>query len=236
MARTQREDAQVAALLAGLDGSQDRLFRETCAAWVAASPRFRAFLAAYAAKVTKKLHHADGVEGRHDVLLELCAAHRLLLDHRFALDYERYAAAKTRGPDFTVTFKTRTTFNLEVKRLRTSVELGRWANMLCDKLGQMPPSIINVLLIGCDEGAAAAPDVEAAMARLQALAERKDDEFFGHRGLLSPREYLRQLGRLSAIVLIPAWDRATADPLSLWSNPQANHPLPRDLLRALGAL
>ena len=57
------------------------------------------------------------------------------------------------GPDFTVTFKTHTPFNVEVRRIR-SVEMddgdpeartGKLMAVLCDKVRQMPPSIINLL-------------------------------------------------------------------------------------------
>ena len=238
MARTQREGEQVAALLAGLDQAGDQSLRDVCASWAAASPRFRTFLAEHATKIARKLRTAEGAEGRRDVLLELYAAHRLLLDRRVTLEYERYAADKTRGPDFTATFKTHTPFNVEVRRLRgaNAGDFGRWASVIGDKLRQMPPSIVNVLLLGRDGGSAPADlDVAEAMARLRALAERKDDEFFARRGLPSAKEYLRLLQRLSAIVLIAGWERADAGTASLWMNVQAKHPLSHDLHQALAS-
>lgn len=237
MARTQREGAQVAALLAELDAAEDQPLRAACAGWAATSPRFRTFLADQATKIARKLRTAEGIEGRRDVLLELYAAHRLLLNRSITLEYERYAADKTRGPDFTATFKTHTPFNVEVRRLRgaNSGEFGRWANVIGDKLRQMPPSIANVLLAGCDAGLTPALDVAEAMARLRALAERRDDEFFARRGLPTAKDYLRQLQRLSAIVLIAGWEgmSETGGMALLWTNAQARHPLPHDLSQAL---
>jgi hypothetical protein len=235
MAREQRESAQVAALLAGLADDADQPLRAACAGWAAASPQFRTFLAAHATKIARKLRTADGAAGRSDVVLELFAAHWLLLDRRITLEYERYAADKTRGPDFTATFKTRTPFNVEVKRLRGAdpADFGRWANVICAKLRQLPPSIANVVFIGCDDAPPTALDVAALMARLRALAERKDDEFFARRGLQDAAEYLRQLQRLSATILIVGWMRSDGGAASLWGNPQAKHPLPRDLYNAL---
>lgn len=237
MARAQREGAQVAELLAALEGAEDRPLREACAAWAAASPRFRTFLAEHTTKVARKLRTAEGIQGRHDVVLELYAAYRVLLDRRLTLEYERYAADKTRGPDFTVTFKTHTPFNVEVRRLRgaNAGDFGRWASVLCDKLRQMPPSIANVLLIGCDSDSDLAPtlDIAAAMTRLQALAERRDDEFFARRGFPTAKDYLRQLQRLSAIVSVASWERAEGGVASQWPNPQAKHRLPPELRQAL---
>ncbi|HEX6800729.1 MAG TPA: hypothetical protein VF116_23655 [Ktedonobacterales bacterium] len=235
MARAQREAEQVAALLADLDAAEDQTLREACARWAAVSPRFRSFLAEHATKIARKLRTAEGIEGRRDVLLELYAAHRLLLERSITLEYERYAADKTRGPDFTATFKTHTPFNVEVRRLRgaTGGDFGRWASVIGDKLRQMPPSIANVLLVGCDANLALALDVAEAMARLRALAERRDDEFFARRGFAAAKDYLRQLQRLSAIVLIAGWEGALAGTASLWPNAQARHPLPHDLSQAL---
>jgi hypothetical protein len=235
MARAQRESAQVAELLATLDRAEDAALREACTGWTAASPRFRMFLAEHANKIARKLRTAQGAEGRRDVLLELYAAHRLLLDRRITLEYERYAADKARGPDFTATFRTRTPFNVEVRRLRgaNAGDLGRWVNVLCDKLRQMPPSIANVLLMGHDADLTVPLDVGEAMTRLRALAERKDDEFFARRGLEGAKDYLRQLQRLSAIVLVTGWECADGGAAALWLNPAAKHPLPHDLKQAL---
>lgn len=235
MAREQQESTQVAELLAALGGTESQLVRDACATWVAASPRFRTFLAQHHTKIAKKLRVANGDEGRRDFLLELYAAHRLLLDRRFTLEYEKYTAGKVRGPDFSLMFKTRTPFNVEVKRLRaaTAGDFDRWTRVIIDKLGQMPPSIINVLLIGCDAGAAPDFDVARMMARLWSRAERKDDEFFTKRGLLGAKDYLRQLQRLSAVLRVVGWECADSGVSSLWVNPQARHPLPADLLRAL---
>lgn len=235
MARTQREAEQVAALLAELDAAEDQTLREACVRWAAASPRFRAFLAEYATKIARKLRTAEGAEGRRDVLLELYTAHRLLLDRRITLEYERYAADKTRGPDFTATFKTHTPFNVEVRRLRgaNGGDFGRWASVIGDKLRQMPPSITNVLLIGCDANLAPALDAAEAMAHLRMLAERHHDDFFARRGFDTSKDYLRQLQRLSAIVLISRWEGASGAAASLWPNAQAKHPLPHDLSLAL---
>ena len=235
MAREQRESAQVASLLAELDAAEDQPLREACSGWATTSPRFRTFLAEHATKIARKLRTAEGIEGRRDVLLELYAAHRLLLDRSITLEYERYAAGKTRGPDFTATFKTHTLFNVEVRRLRgtNAGDFGRWASVIGDKLRQMPPSIANVLLAGCDADLAPTLDVAAAMARLRALAERHDDDFFARRGLPGAKDYLRQLQRLSAIVLISGWEGTSGGAASLWLNAQAKHPLPHDFSQAL---
>jgi hypothetical protein len=215
-------------LYAYLFGAATHALSARCAAWMAASPRFRAFVADHRDKIRRKVRSIRDDEGLSDLQLELDTAYRLLQERRFTLAYEQYLAGKTRGPDFTVTFKTRARFNVEVKRLRSSPQPGRWADVICDKLDQLPPSIANVLLVATDADTGDAFDVAHAMAELRAVAERKDDDFFARRGLAGARDYLRRSQRLSAVVYRLAWSTVEARSL-LWINPQAKHPLPHGL-------
>lgn len=220
-----------------------REMRDGCARWCAVSPRFAAFLEMYRDKIRKKLRSVANDEGLRDLRAELLTAACLLSERSFTLDYEKYAANKTRGPDFTVMFKTHIPFNVEVKRIRGQAHPGKWADVLCDKLRQLPPSVSNVLVIfgtsaGLREGGQGAPfDVGAAMAQLRAAADRKDEAFFTRRGLEGARDFLRQLPKLSAVV-VRGSEGTAADglaPLALasWVNPQARHPLAPDLRNAL---
>ena len=80
--------------------------------WLRGSRRFAAFAETYRGKIRAKLRHAQDADGLRDVRAELEVAALLLGEERFAIEYEKYAAAKQRGPDFTVTFKTHTPFNV----------------------------------------------------------------------------------------------------------------------------
>lgn len=216
--------------------------RDCCAEWCAASPRFAAFLEMYREKIRKKLRSVtdragsmDG-EGQRDLRAELLTAACLLSERTFTLAYETYAAAKTRGPDFSLLYKSHTAFNVEVKRIRGHVQPGKWADVLCDKLQQLPPSVSNVLVIYGEpvgDGQDAPFKAGAAMAELRSAAERKDDAVFTRRGLQGARDYLRQLPKLSMVVLRIESDSGGAAPLASWLNPQARHPLSPDLRRAL---
>ncbi len=204
--------------------------------WLRQSRRFQAFATVYRAKIRAKLRNARDDNSLQDVRAELAAAALLLREERFTLEYETYAAARQRGPDFTVTFKTHTRFNVEVRRLR-SVELddgdsaARLMAVLLDKVGQMPPSIVNLLWLIAD-----APTTEADLIRatttLRQLAERKSEEFFTRRGFDSAADYLSRYRRLSGVIL------PQSEELTIWLNPLARHPAPPDMvtvLRRLGA-
>src|SRR6476469_4658425 len=81
--------------------------------WMAASPRFKLFDMTYRDKIRKKALAARDPEAAQDLYAELATAYRLLEEPRFAVEYEPYAAEKTRGPDFAVIFRTHIRFNVE---------------------------------------------------------------------------------------------------------------------------
>ncbi len=217
-------------------------FAAPLAGWLDAAPPFKSFVETHRDKIRKKVRGVRDVETGRDLLAELAAAYWLLQERRFTLDYEYYNAGGGRGPDFSVTFRTHVHFNVEVTRLRgSSAEApadggGRQTkivNTLCAKLGQMPPSVINVLLLVGSDTADAAADVAAAIQLLGDRATHKDDPFFTRRGFTGTRDFQRQYSRLSAILFRPFAASGPPAPATLWANPQARHPLPADLLALL---
>jgi hypothetical protein len=204
------------------------------AAWLA-SPRFRAFAETYRDKIRKKARGVRDDEGLRDLSFELGIALRLLEERRFTVEYESYGVTK-RAPDFRVTFRTQVRFNVEVRRLRpapasdASADQARLVRAICDKLGQLPPAMINVVVFGAG-GASPADALARAMLWLQGRAANKDDLVFQQRGFTGARDFLRHNQRLSGALLL-AGDPGASE-ASLWRNPQARHPLPADLARAL---
>lgn len=200
------------------------------AAWLA-SPWFRAFAETYRDKIRKKVRSVRDDEGRRDLSFELRIALRLLEERRFTVEYESYGVTK-RAPDFRVTFRTNVRFNVEVRRLRSATafdataDQARLIRAVCDKLGQLPPAMINVLVFGAD-GASSADAIARAMLWLQDRAANKDDVVFQQRGFTGARDFLRNDQRLSGALWLAGSEA------SLWRNPHARHPLPADLARAL---
>ncbi len=221
-------------LLASVFGDETHALREACAGWIASSRLFREFLEANAGKIRKKARQAGDAESLRDIQLELDTAYRLLAERRVALAYERYLSDKTRGPDFTVTFKGHVVFNVEVRRLRAPVPAGKLGEVIAEKLHQMPPSASNVLLVGVDAGATVELDPATTMKRLILRAEAKQDDYFIQRGWRDARDFLRALQRLSGVMVRSTWDDASSAGSALWLNPQARHPLPPDVQKLLG--
>ena len=222
-------------LIAYLFGEDHSPLAAQVGPWLVASPRFRAFAETYRDKIRKKVRGLRDDEGLRDLAFELAIAVRLLEERRFALEYESYGAGQ-RAPDFRVTFRGRVPFNVEVRRLRPQAPMpdastARLIRAVCDKLGQLPPAMINVLALGAEGASSAAEGLAPAMRRLEDRAAQKDEALFRQRGFKSARDFLRHYRRLSGALWVAGEPGARG--ASLWRNPQARHPLPADLRRAL---
>lgn len=209
-----------------------RELQRQCEGWCMSSPRFSTFAEAHRDKIRKKIRTSNGVEGLRDLHLELDIARRLLSERRLAIIYEAYAAEKMRGPDFTVSYTTRCTFNVEVRRLRRAPALAKWSDALCDKLRQLPPSSTNLVVVGT-EGGTAQFDIDQAMRHMRALAESKDAAFFARSGFTSASDFFRMFYRLSGVMLLSGWETQEQSRLDTWINPQAKHSIAPDVLKAV---
>jgi hypothetical protein len=218
------------------DGKKSVLYPEF-EGWVRDSRRFKAFAVSYRGKIRAKLKNVRDESGMKDLRAELETAVLLLAEARFTLEYEKYAASKQRGPDFTVTFKTHTPFNVEVRRIgaveldngETKAQLIKLMTVLCDKVGQMPSNVVNLLwLVGEREISEA--DVAHAVMTLRQLAERKAEDFFARRGFEGATDFLKQYRRLSGIVLHQSGENV------VWLNALAQHKAPREVVTAIQRL
>jgi hypothetical protein len=203
------------------------------AQWLRASPRFYTFAETYRDKIRKKVRGAADAEGYRDLEAELATAVFLVEERRFVVEYEKHGVGKQREPDFSVTFRTHVLFNVEVTRLRvaptgTAPELSKLTNTLCAKLGQLPPSVINVLALVTDAPVYSADDLAGVLGLLHTRATQTDDDFFLRRGLAGARDFLKLSSRLSAIRL-----SATGAAPILWLPSTPRHPLPPDLTTIL---
>lgn len=224
-------------LLASIfDGKRPALYPEF-EAWVRGSRRYKAFANDYRGKIRTKLKQARDDSGMKDLRAELETAALLLREDRFTLEYEKYASLKQRGPDFTVIFKTHTPFNVEVRRVRTAewedadaeTRIAKLMAVLCDKVKQMPPSIINLLWLTAERDIPEA-DLNQAAVTLRGLAERKVEEFFTRRGFENASDFLKQYSRLGGIVL------HQTEANVVWLNSLAKHKPPPEMVNAIRGL
>jgi hypothetical protein len=224
-------------LIAYLFGADRSALAAEVGSWLVASSRFRMFAETYRDKIRKKARGPRDDESQRDLAFELSIALRLVEERRFVLEYEPYGVGQ-RAPDFRVTFRSRLRFNIEVRRLRRQspttdapADPARIIRAVCDKLGQLRPSMINVLVLGAEGPLTAAGALAPAMLGLQDRAAHKDEVLFRQRGFTGVRDFLRHYQRLSGVL----WLAGEPDALraTLWRNPLARHPLAADLERAL---
>jgi hypothetical protein len=216
--------------LAFIFDAQPHHLTGSLSAWAADSARYAEFLASYRDKIRKKLRVTKDHEAIEDLGLELQIPRWFLRDRRFTLVYEPYAAGKTRGADYAITFRTNFSFNLEstnVRGLNSAAKPGeidqRLIEVITSKLGQMQPRMANVLLIQ-----ASLPLQRGSLDRhlswLTGRAAANDATFFARYQLAKPGEFTRQLKRLTSVIAYSV-DQAS----QLWFNPQPAVSLPPDL-------
>ena len=220
-----------------LDGLEQEL-----RGWCEGRARFEAFLDAHRDKVRKKVRTAGDGEALADVRAELLVAYRLLGERRFEVAFEAYGSGN-RGPDLTATWRGNVKVNVEVTRLRVGsddVDPARLGGVLLGKLRQLPAGAMNVVaLVTASDVRVGVEEVAPAVRLLKGHAERREEVVFTRRGYAGVRDFFGAFLRLSGVMVVgesPVAENAerTADEGALWLNPEARHPLPREMAIALG--
>ena len=198
---------------------------------LAHSPRFVEFGERYRDKIRKKMRSTRDEEGLRDVLCELETAGCLLREPRFEVEYEAYAHTGGRTPDLSVTWRTHTTFHVEVARLRGPAAGGdeRLLDLIAGKLGQMLAGSMNVLVVWASANGAEPPPLEGALKQLQTRAEHNDAHLFRRHRFENRAGFFKYWLRMSAVLLRTDGDGRAA----LWHNKQARQPLAAPIARAL---
>jgi hypothetical protein len=225
-------------LLAYLFDGQTHLMSGELSQWMETSSRFTTFVDTYRDKIRKKIRLASEEEKILDLRSELQVAASLLRDRRLALGYEPYPSTKGRGPDFAVTYRVNTVFNIEVARMRMQedgIDLPRreerFLRILLYKLGQMQPGMPNLLVIHTRQELARLLDLGTLMQEIKSRAERKDPSFYEFSRYANPAAFYKDFLHLSAIVL------GSASPgMQVWVNKQARPALAAEALRLVSSM
>jgi hypothetical protein len=157
---------------------------------------------------------------------------RLLGDRRIDLAFEAYGS-RAAGPDFTVTFRGVTRFNVEVTRRRGAADGPAIVDTAVTKLRQLPPSIANVLVVAVDRPVPL-DEIAAAMRTLRARVDARDPETLARTGAATPRDFYDRFLRLNAVV---AWAEGAEDRPAAWQDRSARVTLePRAVTAVIDAL
>jgi hypothetical protein len=214
------------------------------------SPRFLTFVETYRDKIRKKIRSTPDAEGFRDLWAELEIVWWLLQERRFSVEYEPYNRRTSRGPDFLVAFKTNTTFNVEVTRMRflerkqdspdqplANLDLPylaiRLSEIVGSKLGQMLPGMVNLLVIIADSQAICDLDLDKAMRHLKLRAEQKDPILFARHDFRSASDFFKYYQRFSGLLVRGQEASEPRQCSVLWLNNQAKHIIPANIRTVL---
>lgn len=209
------------------------------AGWMESSSRFVGFVETYRDKIRKKLRVTSDPESLLDILAELELPFRLLADRRIAVAYEPYASIKIRGPDFTVSFRTNLTFNIELSRIHLE-ETGdetadlvrkqeRILRVMLDKLGQMQAGKANLLVIRTRGQVDQLIDLGGLMKSLRARVDGTDPKIFLNSRYAGAAAFYKDFQHLSGNIL---WTTSG----QFWENKQSKFRLPENVVGLVSAL
>lgn len=209
--------------------------------WLTASRRFRAFAESYQTKICAKLRTAGGEATLQDLLFELTIARWFLQEKRLQVAYELQPVRTAPGPDFTVTFTTKTIFHVEVTRIRPSaptehatassaaLDPHKLLHVILGKLMQIKPGAANVLLIGLPSDAVTDINLDELTKQMKQRITGNDTTFLARSPLRTSGEFFKQYHALSGILLYggapPISVVLTAPAPLLWLNKDAKYPL-----------
>jgi hypothetical protein len=232
-------------LIAYIFEGRPHMLSEALMQWMEASSRFTAFVETYRDKIRKKIRITGAPESVLDLRGELEVAYCLLNDRRLAVAYEPYASAKSRSPDFAVTYRANLVFNIEVARIRVEeneanhVAIGNAVvllrkeehilRVLLDKLEQLPPGMANLLVIHTRQELARSIELARLMQEVKTRAEGRDASFYAASRYTSPAAFYKDFLHLSGILL---WGTE----MQLWVNKQARPSLPANVWRLVSSL
>jgi hypothetical protein len=87
----------------------------------------------------------------------------------------------------------------------THKEYRQFSDVIFDKLGQMNPAMINILMISSDSNIHEPEALLQAIYYIVKLSNKKDDDFFIRKGFKGTADFLSQWEKLSGIVFRSIW-------------------------------
>lgn len=220
--------------------------------WVATSKPFMIFAQKYLSKIRKKVRMSRDVEETYNLYCELRTAYLLLQEPKFVITYEPHNKKQGRSADFAVSFRTNTTFHVEVTRLRVSqperqlyqqegaltpadfgdqlaslrrYESRRLVDVVCDKFGQLSPDTPNVLWVWSDSKAMQGLEIGEVMGGFKWRMEQRDVDLFARYGFEKPADFIRYYQRLSVILVQNLGEEPVKQGPAWWQNNDSRHPL-----------
>lgn len=116
----------------------------------------------------------------------------------------------------------------------TRKEYKKIGDIIFDKLGQMIPNMINILLISADNTTFENEDLPETIASINQLISKNDNQFFIGKKFQGTEDFLNQAKKLSAILFRSGFiSRESRNRNYLWQNSNAEKQLPNSIAQLL---
>jgi hypothetical protein len=113
----------------------------------------------------------------------------------------------------------------------------KFSDIIFEKLTQMVPGMINVIICTSFSSTHEREDLPYAIKLINSLIKKKDNDFFLRKGFKGISDFLDHTKHLSAILFKGIWFNASQPPNWLWCNSHAEHQVPailREYLTTMG--
>ncbi len=111
----------------------------------------------------------------------------------------------------------------------TQKERYKFSDAIFEKLTQMVPGMMNVLVCSTTSSTHEREDLLRAIRSINSLMKKKDDDFFHRKGFNGISGFLDHAKYLSGILFRGIWFNSSHPPNLLWCNTKAEHQIPDDL-------
>jgi hypothetical protein len=105
----------------------------------------------------------------------------------------------------------------------------KFSDTILDKLGQMIPNMMNIIVCTSDSSSHESEDLLAAIGSINRLVHEKDEDFFVRRGFRDAKDFIRQTARLSGVLYRSIWIGQGGYRNTLWCNEHADFQIPEEI-------
>lgn len=118
----------------------------------------------------------------------------------------------------------------------TQKESNKFGDAIFEKIGQMIPGSINVLVIASNSSTHEKEDLQDAIRSIHRLMRDKNETFFIKKGFNGISNFYSQAANLSGVVFKSIWSNLENPCNYLWNNDAAIHKIPDDIQTVLTGL
>jgi len=118
----------------------------------------------------------------------------------------------------------------------TQKESNKFGDAIFEKIGQMIPGVINVLVIASDSSTHEKEDLQDAIISIHQLMRDQNETFFIKKGFEGISDFSSQAANLSGVLFKSTWSSLSNPCNYLWNNNAAYHKIPDEIQTVLTGL